>query len=327
VIRDSAGLTKPRELAVAVPDALGFAADGRLWGAVGDEVRVWDASGGQQSAWSNWLAEMRTGKSHLYAVSVARQWAAVGARDGEVHLFGAADGQRKAGVQAFEAAVRSVALKGDERLLAAGSDTGELCLLRVPGGALAARLTPHSDQVRAVSWSGRLLASGSLDGTVKLWLEDTGTLTELLTLRQPAGVRWLGFHRDGVRLFVLLDRERAVRVWHLDRLRARLSALGLGVGLEAIEAKTLPPAATAVRRHGAAPPRQGALRRAGHRVLAGSRRHRLPAAGGPLLGPLVRLAEGAAAGPLHAARGRRRPCPPVAGRSPVHRVRQARLGA
>ena len=66
----------------------------------------------------------------------------------------------------------------------------------------------------------------------------------MLTLHTPAAVRWLAFHPDGVRLFVLLDRERAVRVWHLDRLRDRLAELGLANGLEVIEPVPVPPPVT-----------------------------------------------------------------------------------
>lgn len=71
-----------------------------------------------------------------------------------------------------------------------------------------------------------LLASGSRDRTVRLWRWNEG-LSEVLILPMPGAVNWLGLHPDGDRLFVLLERERAVRVRHLDRLRVRLAALGL----------------------------------------------------------------------------------------------------
>src|SRR5262249_2464799 len=163
----------------------------------------------------------------------------------QVHLFGAAGAKWATGANAFAAAVGSVALSGGETLWAAGSEQGELCIGRVWGGTATVR-KGHRDEVRAVSWSGqRLLASGSRGRTVKRWQVERGSLTELLTLRQPAAVRWLAFHPDGVRLFVLLERERAVRVWHLDRLRQQLSGLGLGKGLEAVEARALPKPAPA----------------------------------------------------------------------------------
>ena len=66
---------------------------------------------------------------------------------------------------------------------------------------------------------------------MRLWHCDGGRLDPLLTIGVPGRVRSLAFHPDGVRLFVLLDRDRAIRVWHLDRLRSRPESLGLGTGL------------------------------------------------------------------------------------------------
>jgi WD40 repeat protein len=107
-------------------------------------------------------------------------------------------------------------------------------------------LTPHHDTITALSWSRTgLLASGARDRTVKLWRCADGALTELMTLPFPSPVRWLCFHPDGVRLFVLLNGEKAVRVWHLDRLGSKMAELGLADGLEKLEAQALPPATAA----------------------------------------------------------------------------------
>jgi hypothetical protein len=174
-------------------------------------------------------------------VTAGRERVAVAGRNGSVYLLRAADARLEAGREVADNPVRCVALSGDETLVAAGTDGGDLRLLHAASAEVVARMTPHRDGVTALSFAGNgLLASGARDKTVKLWRWDGAALTELLTLRQCAAVRWLGFHPDGVRLFVLLDGERAVRVWHLDRLRSRLTELKLGAGLEEIEPTSLP---------------------------------------------------------------------------------------
>jgi WD40 repeat protein len=229
-----------------VPDPeamLAFAPDGRLWGAVKNEVCVWEPGAGRLLArWRDPLTGTLTGLDSIYAVAAGRRRVAAAARNGSVYLL---DHQARleASRQVADNPVRSVALSGDETLIAAGTDKGDLVLLRAGSAEVVARMTPHHEGVTALSFAGNgLLASGSHDRTVKLWRWDGEAPAELLTLRQPAPVRWLCFHPDGVRLFVLLEGERAVRVWHLDRLRDRLTGIGLGAGLEGIGPAALPPA-------------------------------------------------------------------------------------
>jgi WD40 repeat protein len=76
-----------------------------------------------------------------------------------------------------------------------------------------------------------LLATGGHDHTIRIWRLADGGPEELLTLPLPVGVQKLAFTPDGRRLLVLLQQERAVRVWHLDRLDERLAERGLAAGL------------------------------------------------------------------------------------------------
>jgi WD40 repeat protein len=226
--------------------ALGFGPDGRLWAAVDAELQVRELSEGRVLArWSSQAARIRFGGSNPNCVAVGRRWVAAGADNGLVYLLRAPEVRGEAMPQVADNPVRSVALTADETVAAAGTDTGEVCLIRVPGGEVLARLPAHRDRITAVAFSGnRLLATGSRDHTVRLWQGDGAGWREVITLSLPAPVRWLAFHPDGIRLFVLLDQELAVRVWHLDRLRTQLTELGLGEGLEVIETRPLPPPAS-----------------------------------------------------------------------------------
>jgi WD40 repeat protein len=226
----------------ALETYLSFGPDGRLWGTVAEAVCVWDDQGKELARWSNALDARLTGLGNLYAVSVGQTRTAVCGRDGRLRLFDAATVRVLWSRWVANAPLGSVALSPDETWAAVGSERGDLRLLSTRDGATTTALTPQRDWVTALSWSGEhLLASGSRDRTVKLWRCEDGVLTELITLRQPAPVRWLGFHPDGVRLYVLLEGERAVRIWHLDRLRDRLTETGLGADLEIVQPRALPP--------------------------------------------------------------------------------------
>src|SRR5918911_921418 len=73
--------------------------------------------------------------------------------------------------------------------------------------------TGHADRIRAVAYApdGRLLASGSIDNTVRLW--DTANGTELRALKgHTRPVLSLAFSRDG-RVLASGSADETIRLW------------------------------------------------------------------------------------------------------------------
>jgi WD40 repeat protein len=80
----------------------------------------------------------------------------------------------------------------------------------------------------AFSPDATLLAAASQDSTVRLWRIADDAVGELLALDFHAGpVTAVAFDRDATRLIARVKAESALRVWHLDRLRAGLAEIKL----------------------------------------------------------------------------------------------------
>jgi len=84
-------------------------------------------------------------------------------------------------------------------------------------------LTRHRYSVRSVSFSpdGRLLASGSVDGTIKLWRVSDGSLVRTLT-GHTVPVNSVSFSPDG-RLLASGSWDKTIKLWRVADLRAGLS--------------------------------------------------------------------------------------------------------
>jgi WD40 repeat protein/tRNA A-37 threonylcarbamoyl transferase component Bud32 len=249
-LRDGLGLwdrtlAEPaRTLGTEPAEGVRFGPGRRAWAATdSNEVRGWDLASADRPAatWRDATGKIFRGVDRALAVAPGGRWVASGWRDGTVRLHRAADAAVEGSAACGPAAAGAVALSAGEGLAAAGTEAGDLVLLRVPGGEKVASARAHHDAVTGMAFAGDdLLASGSRDRTVKLW-RCAGGLEELLTLPAPRPVRAVTFAPDGVRLGVLCEGERAVRVWHLDRLRARLADMGLAEGLPAFAPRPVPP--------------------------------------------------------------------------------------
>jgi WD40 repeat protein len=218
--------------------SLAVAPDGRLWGAVGDELRAWELPSGNLSAsWKNNYGILFRGASALRAVSAGRRWVVATGQDGDVRVFPAGKGPLKvvAARNVTRVPVRSVALSPDERWAVVGSDTGNIWLLSLPDAEVVAELPPRPDRIVALAWAANgLVVSGCYDGTVSVFHHEHERLTELFQLRHRRVLRDVRFCPESVGVAILLSGERGVRLWHLDLVRKRLEQMELGQGLEVI---------------------------------------------------------------------------------------------
>jgi WD40 repeat protein len=224
--------------------ALSFDRDGKsLWGVVDDprgpdQVVCWSWPDlATVSQWRNITSKSVRIRIGLLCICAGRQWVLAGSADTYTKLLSTGDGSRLITEWPSPGghAVQSVALSPDETLAVSGTQVGRVSVVRIPSGEALGELTArddskaHRDSVDSLAFSpdGELLVSGSKDGTVRLWQHQADNFHEIVTLPMTGPVRQVAFTPDGKQLAVLVQNERAVRIWHLDRLNASLKKMDL----------------------------------------------------------------------------------------------------
>ncbi len=107
---------------------------------------------------------------------------------------------------------RSVALSGDGKYLASGSDDHAVKVWDMASGQELKTLRGHTDRVNSVAFSpdSKILASGSWDHKIRLWDVASGRL--LQTLSHDEGVNVVAFSPDG-RMLASGSFDFTIRVW------------------------------------------------------------------------------------------------------------------
>ncbi|ACK68582.1 WD-40 repeat protein [Gloeothece citriformis PCC 7424] len=215
-------------------NSVSFSPDGKTLasGSQDGTIKVWNLETGK---------EIRTLKGHDNSVNsvsfspippspVTKGGAggilASGSNDGTIKLWNLESGQEIRTLQGHDYSVRSVSISPDGKTLASWSWDKTIKLWNLKTGKEIRTLTGYDSYVNSVSFSpippspvtkggaGRILASGSQDGTIKLWNLESGT--EIRTLKGHDQTVWsVSFSLDGKTL-ASGSVDKTIKLWNLE---------------------------------------------------------------------------------------------------------------
>ncbi|MBW3597307.1 MAG: protein kinase [Planctomycetes bacterium] len=218
-----------------------FSRDGsRLWLVEGNNrVSAWDVGpeglAGELKFVGDFTTQgldILTGRDNIQCLAAAGERSLIGLDNGMVMMIDAGQTGPARYWTTPAKRIQALAVSGDQRLAAAGTDGGRVALIDLAKGRIVANLLPLEQRgVASLTLDGRgeLLAVGSDAGNVQLWRRGEDGFERLLTLREADGrAATLRFHPTQARLTAHFAAERGLQVWRLDALKDALRRIGAG---------------------------------------------------------------------------------------------------
>ncbi|MFO0817471.1 MAG: serine/threonine-protein kinase [Pirellulales bacterium] len=204
--------------------SIAFAPNGRALFAIlhGDRLAAWDVSSGRLlHIFENNVLTALTGVSPFRSVAVGQRQVLAGNESGGVLRWEWETAKPLDPLAGPGSGVSALALTPDETLVAIGANNGQIRVVQLESLNTVVELSGHDQQVVALAFepSGSRLWSGSLDGSIRRWDQQSGVWRSTLVLTEGATpIKALRLAPSTNSLFVLREGESVVHQWHLRRL-------------------------------------------------------------------------------------------------------------